>query len=114
MTVTLYWAKSPELPEIVSIIRNSKYHTILKFTCPEPKTNLKGFQVYIRETDSMYWTESLFFPASGVMSKNSRGKVYNITLQNRDRDYYIFGVASVNKEGYESVAQTYNTNSRNR
>jgi len=28
-------------------------------------------------------------------------------LKNRDQDYYIFGVASVNKMGYESIPSVY-------
>ncbi len=108
LTVASYWANSPEPPEIVSITRDPDYKTILKFTCPEPQINLQGFQVYIRETDSEYWTESIFFPTLKAIIENTKGKVYNIALQNRDRDYYIFGLASVNKEGYESIASTYN------
>ena len=61
----------------------------------------------MRETDSSYWTESRFFPVPEQEDHRLWGKVYRIRLRNRDQDYYIFGLASVNKEGYESIANTY-------
>ena len=102
-----YWANSPAPPTVVSIRRDSAYQTVISFTCEEPKNTLKGFNVVMRETDQGYWTESRFFPTPEEEDSRFWGKVYRIILQDRDQDYIIFGLASVNTEGYESIATTF-------
>jgi len=105
--IAAYWANSPTPPSIVAISRDSVYQTVISFICDEPEENLKGFKLFMRETDSGYWTESRFSPVPEEEDHRLWGKVHRIRLQNRDQDYYIFGLASVNKEGYESIANTY-------
>ena len=61
----------------------------------------------MRETDYGYWLESQLFPVPEKEKSRRYGESFKITLKNRDQDYYIFGIASVNKEGYESIATTY-------
>ena len=105
--IAAYWANSPAPPMLISIRRDSIYQTLLSFTCPEPEEHLEGFKVYMRETDSGYWTESKLFPKPDKVSSRTFGEAYRIILKNRDQDYYIFGIVSVNKDGYESIAATY-------
>jgi hypothetical protein len=102
-----YWANSPTPPMIVSISRDSAYQTIINFVCEEPKEFLSGFNVVMRETDSGYWTETQFFPVPDEIENRRYGKTYRIIIKNRDQDYYVFGLSSVNKEEYESIATTY-------
>jgi len=107
VAIAAYWANSPVSPMLVSIRRDENLNTTLNFICEEPTANLKGFNVLMRETDSGYWTESQLFPVPEKEESRRYGESYKITLNNRDQDYYIFGIASVNKEGYESIATTY-------
>ncbi|MFC1726448.1 M20/M25/M40 family metallo-hydrolase [candidate division KSB1 bacterium] len=107
VAIVSYWAYSPESPMIVSVRRDNDYRTQLSFICNEPEENIKGFKVYMRETDSGYWTESMFFPVPEKIENRRFGEAYSVTLDNRDQDYYIFGIASVNKNGYESIVSTY-------
>ncbi len=105
--IAAYWGNSPTPPSIVSISRDSVYQTVISFICDEPKAHLRGFKIFMRETDSGYWTESRFFPVPEDQNHRFWGKVHTIRLKNRDQDYYIFGLASVNWKGYESIATTY-------
>ena len=102
-----YWANSPAPPMIVSISRDDDYRTVLSFVCDEPPEYLSGFKVVIRETDSGYWDESQFFPVPERTESRRYGAIYRIVIPDRDQDYYIFGLASVNTDGYESIATTY-------
>lgn len=105
--IATYWANSPASPMLISIGRDKNLNTRLNFSCDEPVENLQGFKVYMRETDSGYWSESQLFPVPEKEKSRRFGESYQIILINRDQDYYIFGIASVNKEGYESIATTY-------
>ena len=55
--------------------------------------NLAGYKVYWRETTEAQWQYSRFVPAG----------TNDYTLENIVIDNYLFGVASVNKQGDESV-----------
>lgn len=107
VALAAYWANSPAPPQLVSIGRNADLNTNLNFTCEEPVENLAGFKVYMRETDSGYWTESQRVSVPEKTESRRFGTTYQVTIENRDQDYYIFGLASINKQGYESVATTY-------
>lgn len=105
--VAAYWAQSPAPPEIVRISRDSLYQTIITFRMDDDIQDLKGFRIMMRETDQGYWTESKFIAVPDEDIHQDWGKVFRTVLKNRDQDYYIFGLASVNREGYESIAKTY-------
>jgi len=84
-------AWSPTPPEFVMIGGAVKSSTRLKWD-PVDDPNLLGYKVYWRDTTSPQWEYSRWV-----------GKETNITLKNIIIDNYLFGVASVNKEGNESV-----------
>lgn len=105
--IAYYWANSPAPPMLVSISRDEEYRTVLKFICNQPEENLRGFKIYMRKTDEGYWRESRFFPEPQTSEHRIFGQVYEVKLRDRDQDYYTFAAASVNKEGYESIATTF-------
>jgi hypothetical protein len=105
--LAVYWAESPSPPLITSIRRDSLYRTVISFTCDAPKEDLSGFKVFIRETDQGYWQEERSLAVPEQEEHRIWGEIYRTTLMNRDQDYYIFGLASVNKRGYESIPAVY-------
>ncbi len=55
---------------------------------------LIGYKIYLRDTNSTKWQYSKFV-----------GKITDNILQNIVIDNYLFSVASVGKNGYESLIQ---------
>jgi hypothetical protein len=85
---SLAWAPPPPSGvEIEGIVQAS---TTLKWTRNEAE-NLAGYRVYWRLTTEPQWTRSRWV-----------GKVDHYTLKNIVIDNYLFGVASVAKNGNES------------
>jgi hypothetical protein len=58
----------------------------------EQNPQLAGYKIYWRLTDSNQWEKSVFVSADKTEH----------TLENIVIDNYLFGVASVSKEGFES------------
>jgi hypothetical protein len=107
IALAAYWAQSPAPPRILRISRDKSYQTVIQFSCPEAGNHLQGFYVSYRETDSGYWKDSIFFPKSEPEDHPRWGKIYRVTLQDKDQDYFIFGIASLGKNGYRSITTTY-------
>ncbi|BFT31610.1 M20/M25/M40 family metallo-hydrolase [Alteromonas sp. D210916BOD_24] len=86
------WAPNP--PVNVTIEGAVQPSTTLKWNALDSKQNpqLKGYKVYWRHTDAPQREFSKFV-----------GNVTEATLENIVIDNYFFGVASVNKDGIESV-----------
>lgn len=86
------WAPNP--PSKVTIEGAVQPSTTLKWSALDEAQNpqLKGYKVYWRHTDAPQWEYSKFV-----------GNVTEATLENIVIDNYFFGVASVNKDGVESV-----------
>jgi len=86
------WAPNP--PVNVQISGAVRPSTTLKWDALDPGQNpqLAGYKIYWRLTDSNQWEKSVFVPAD----------VTEHTLENVVIDNYLFGVASVSKEGFES------------
>ena len=84
----LAWAPAP--PADVSIEGIVQASTTLKWTMGED-VNLAGYRVYWRLTTEPEWTHSRWV-----------GKTDQYTLENIVIDNYLFGVASVAKDGNES------------
>ena len=86
-------ASAPPFPASVSIKGAVQPDTTLSWTLPEGDAagNLQGYKVYWRLTTDAQWTWSRYV-----------GKVDSYTLENIVIDNYLFGVASVSTEGYES------------
>jgi hypothetical protein len=86
-------AKAPPFPASVEIEGAVQPSTKLSWIMPAGKAanNLAGYKVYWRLTTDAQWT----------FSKNV-GLVDTHTLENIVIDNYLFGVASVSAEGYES------------
>lgn len=87
---SIAWAPAaPTLVEIGGVVRPS---TRLRWQVPVDE-NIVGFKLYWRDTTSPVWEHSRFVPSS----------VRDFTLENVIIDNFLFGVASISKEGHESV-----------
>lgn len=86
------WAPNP--PVNVQIQGAVRPSTTLKWNALNAEQNpqLAGYKIYWRLTDSNQWEKSVFVPAGTTEH----------TLENVVIDNYLFGVASVSKEGFES------------
>ncbi len=89
---SMAWAPNP--PVNVQIQGAVRPSTTLKWEALNAEQNpqLAGYKIYWRLTDSNQWEKSEFVPASSTSH----------TLENVVIDNYLFGVASVSKEGFES------------
>ena len=86
-------ASAPPFPANVEIAGAVQPSTTLNWALPEGEAagNLAGYRVYWRLTTEPQWTFS-----------RDVGLVDTYTLENIVIDNYLFGVASVSKDGYES------------
>lgn len=86
-------ASAPPFPADVEISGAVQPSTTLRWRAAEGKAaeNLAGYRVYWRLTTEPQWTQS-----------RDVGRVGEYTLQNIVIDNYLFGVASVSNDGYES------------
>ncbi|MEP0005987.1 MAG: M28 family metallopeptidase [Balneola sp.] len=89
---SMAWAPNP--PVNVQIQGAVRPSTTLKWEALNDEQNpqLAGYKIYWRLTDSNQWEKSVFVPAGSTSH----------TLENVVIDNYLFGVASVSKEGFES------------
>ncbi|OAN61526.1 peptidase M28 [Balneola sp. EhC07] len=89
---SMAWAPNP--PVNVQIQGAVRPSTTLKWDALNDEQNpqLAGYKIYWRLTDSNQWEKSVFVPAGSTSH----------TLENVVIDNYLFGVASVSKEGFES------------
>ena len=86
-------ASAPLEPENVMIAGAVQPSTRLKWESPEDD-NIIGYKIYWRDTTSPIWQKSRFV-----------GNVTDYTLKNIVIDNYLFGVASIGKNGAESLIQ---------
>ena len=86
---SLAWSSSP--PENVLIGGVVEPNTKLRWTKPND-TNILGYKIYWRDTTSPQWEYSRFV-----------GNVDNFELEGIVIDNFYFGVASVSKNGHESL-----------
>jgi hypothetical protein len=86
-------ASAPPFPANVEIRGAVRPSTTLSWSVPEGRAaeNLAGYKVYWRLTTDSQWVWSRFV-----------GTVDTYTLENVVIDNYLFGVASVSDDGYES------------
>jgi peptidase M28-like protein len=86
-------ALAPPFPASVTIKGAVQPHTTLSWVLPESgvASNLRGYKVYWRLTTDARWAWHRYV-----------GKVDSYTLENIVIDNYLFGVASVSLDGYES------------
>lgn len=89
---SMAWAPNP--PVNVQIQGAVRPSTTLKWNALNAEQNpqLAGYKIYWRLTDSNQWEKSVFVPVGTTEH----------TLENVVIDNYLFGVASVSKEGFES------------
>ena len=86
-------ASAPQTPQNVMIGGAVNPSTTLNWDITNDE-NLLGYKIYWRDTTSSIWQHSRFV-----------GKVNSYTLKNIVIDNYFFGVASVSKNGAESLVQ---------
>lgn len=86
-------ASSPTAPSNVMIAGAVKPSTRLKWDISDDD-NIVGYKVYWRNTTSPQWEYSRFV-----------GNINEYTLKNIVIDNYLFGVASISKNGAESMVQ---------
>ena len=86
-------AAAPPIPADVTIEGAVQPHTTLKWALPDgaQAENLAGYKLYWRLTTDAQWRWSRWV-----------GKVDQATLENIVIDNYLFGVASVSTDGFES------------
>lgn len=86
-------ASAPPFPAQVALQGAGQPGTTLSWSVPEGRAagNLAGYKVYWRLTTEPQWTWSRYV-----------GRVNTCTLENIVIDNYLFGVASVSTDGYES------------
>jgi hypothetical protein len=87
---SLAWAPGP--PTTVRISGAGRGAATLTWQPPRDSTSVAGYRVYWRRTDSPTWDQSAY-----------AGDVKTYTFTGRVIDNYFFGVASVGKDGNESV-----------
>ncbi len=84
-------ASSPKPPENIKI--GGIVQPSVKFKWEEPKdSSVVGYKVYWRETTSSTWDYSR------IIDKTDNFKLEGIVIDN-----YIFGISSINSEGFESI-----------
>ena len=83
-------AKSPQAPSNVSMLVSDLSNSTTLFWKAPPATNLKGYYVLMRETNSAVWQKKFFTTESSVTLPYSK-------------DNYFFAVQSVSKEGNEGL-----------
>ena len=86
----LAWA--PGAPRTVRISGGVRPAAEMSWLAPEDSANVLGYRVYWRRTDSPTWDHSEW-----------AGTALKYTFTNRVIDNFFFGVASVGKDGHESV-----------
>jgi Zn-dependent M28 family amino/carboxypeptidase len=86
------WAPRPPAEVEVSGAVRPSATLSWKALDPDQNSQLAGYKIYWRLTDSNQWEKSVFVPAD----------VTEHTLENVVIDNYYFGVASVSKDGFES------------
>jgi len=86
----LAWAPGP--PATVRISGAGRGAATLTWQAPRDSGAVAGYRVYWRRTDSPTWDQSAY-----------AGDVKTYTFTGRVIDNYFFGVASVGKDGNESV-----------
>ncbi|MEL6667726.1 MAG: M28 family metallopeptidase [Bacteroidota bacterium] len=87
-------ASAPPAPEQVQIGGAVEPSTRLRWDAPETADGLlAGYRVYWRDTTSPVWQYSRFVPAGETQ----------VRLENIVVDNYLFGLASVGKDGAESL-----------
>ncbi len=86
----LAWA--PSAPRVVRITGGVRPAAEMSWQVPEDSANVSGYRVYWRRTDSPTWDYSEW-----------AGPALKYTFTGRVIDNFFFGVASVGKDGNESV-----------
>ncbi|MFC1514122.1 M28 family peptidase, partial [candidate division KSB1 bacterium] len=92
----------------------SDYSTRLVWTHDTQETDIAGYRVFIRKTDSGYWQEiiDVGMPEKTVRTRG-RGEnrreeeVFQVNLKHRSIDDYIFGMAAYDKDGNISLVSTF-------
>ncbi|MEL6277077.1 MAG: M28 family metallopeptidase, partial [Bacteroidota bacterium] len=84
-------ASAPPPPQNVMIGGAVQPSTKLRWE--EPTSDVAGYKIYWRETIAHQWQYSRFVPAG----------ITNYTLENIVVDNFFFGMASVSKDGHESL-----------
>jgi len=86
-------AAAPIAPKNIMIAGAVQPSTRLKWDTPDDE-NIIGYKIYWRDTTSPQWNNSRFV-----------GKISEYTLNNIVIDNFLFGIASVSKNGAESLIQ---------
>jgi len=92
----------------------SDYSTRLRWTHQTAETDVAGYQIFIRKTDSGYWQEIIDVgmpekqtTTTGRGENRREVEMYQVNLMHRSIDDYIFGIAAYDNEGNISIVSTY-------
>lgn len=112
--VLAYAGNSPIKVSNVNVSRDrNDYGTFIRWNHETAETDIAGYKIYIRKTDSGYWQEVVDLgpiEETTITSINRRtGREttwtgYRTKLFNRSIDDYVFGVVAYDRDGYVGIA----------
>ncbi|MFC1729555.1 M20/M25/M40 family metallo-hydrolase [candidate division KSB1 bacterium] len=116
--ILTYAGNAPKKVVMMSPSRDrSDYGTWIRWTHDTEETDIAGYKVFIRKTDTGYWQEVVdvgMVEKTAISSGFRRGgggsptEAYQTKLYNRSVDDYIFGVAAYDREGYIGIVSVFN------
>jgi hypothetical protein len=74
----------------------SRYDAVLRWTNPEPESDLLGYAVVVRSTLAPLWEREVFV-----------GNVQEYTMRDVSIDDVVLGIKAINRRGFESMVSAY-------
>lgn len=95
---------SPLAPQNVKIGGAVQPSTTLSWDKPKEKdTTIIGYKIYWRETTAPQWQYARFVPKEFYQNDTNTKEQITFVLENIIIDNYLFGVATVDENGHESI-----------
>ncbi|MCH8287410.1 M20/M25/M40 family metallo-hydrolase [candidate division KSB1 bacterium] len=114
VAILAYAGNSPRKVTNVNVSRDrNDYGTFIRWNHETEETDIAGYKIYIRKTDSGYWQEVVDVGAMEEITITSRNRRtgrettwtgYRTKLFNRSIDDYVFGVVAYDRDGYVGIA----------
>ena len=114
VAILAYAGNSPRKVTNVNVSRDrNDYGTFIRWNHETEETDIAGYKIYIRKTDSGYWQEVVDVGPMEEITITSRNRRtgrettwtgYRTKLFNRSIDDYVFGVVAYDRDGYVGIA----------
>ncbi|MCH7781873.1 M20/M25/M40 family metallo-hydrolase [candidate division KSB1 bacterium] len=114
VAILAYAGNSPRKVTNVNVSRDrNDYGTFIRWNHETEETDIAGYKIYIRKTDSGYWQEVVDVGAMEEITITSRNRRtgrettwtgYRTKLFNRSIDDYVFGIVAYDRDGYVGIA----------